>query len=535
MANDYTRQKQEMFFDMANGVQYVDAYCRYSSTMQDDGNSIEYQIEDIEKYCEKNGYVVRKWYIDRAKTAKKVAGRDSFYEMIEDIKNGTSAGALIVYKTNRAFRNSYESHKYRNFLREHNVKLISVTQNIDEETSTGRLTTNILSDIDQYKSEEIADFVSSALRLMAKRGFYTGQPVPLGYKVVPADDNGKPRKKYAIDEEKAEITKKIFKDFADGVPPKIILDYMRARGLKTDRGKLYDYNALMRMLKNDFYLGVRRYDNKSADPIIAHNAHPALITDDVFDGVQYMFTSRRNDNSVKPRKNAKKKYYYCTGLTFCDKCGGSYFGKSSGKHSFYRCSQRVKRRACTGEAVRQDHLENYVLSQIKKHILSPAAIDTIADYVLQDIGKQPLKQTKSKAELTARKNKLINDIAELTQMKIDKEISKEVFAVMKKPKDDEIAEIDMQLHIAEQSKKTALSRESIVEYINTMIAHIESGEPELIKYVFENTVEKIIISDSKVTLRLAIHFARGLSKRAMGLPNYTLCNSIAREDIRNFE
>ena len=530
MTNDYTQQKKEMLFDMVSGVTYVDAYCRYSSTMQDEGNSIEYQMEDIEKYCANNGLVVRKWYIDKAKSAKKVAGRDSFYEMIEDIKAGSSASALIVWKTNRAFRNAYESHKYRNFLRENNIKLISVTQNIDEDTSTGRLTTNILSDIDQYKSEETAEQVTAALRLMAKRGFYTGQPIPCGYKTVPADDNGKPRKRYAICENESPKIIKVFKDFADGVPPSIILEYMRQEGLKTDRGKPFDYNALMRMLKNDFYIGTRRYDKKSDDPVIVENCHPALIDNKTFDGVQYMFSSRRNENSIKSRKNGKKRYYYCTGLLYCENCGGAYFGKSSGEHAYYHCSARVKRKACNGKAIRQDYLENYVLRMIKEHIFSPEAIEKIAAEALKDLQK-PAAPVTSKKELTAQKTKLLTEVANLTQMRLDGEISKEVFAIMKKPKDDEIAEIEMRLHMMEQQQNAAIDKEFIVDYIGKMISHIESGDPELIKYVFKNTVEKIIISDSKVEIYLAIYFNRKLHNKSLALPNYTLCKKTNRKNI----
>lgn len=530
MKNNYNEQKQELFYDMVAGVTYVDAYCRYSSTMQDEGNSIEYQMEDIEKYCANNGLVVRKWYIDKAKTAKKVAGRDAFYEMIEDIKAGTSASALIVWRTNRAFRNAYESHKYRNFLREHNIKLISVTQNIDENSSTGRLTTNILSDIDQYKSEETAEQVKAALRLMAKRGFYTGQPVPLGYKTIPADDNGKPRKRYAINEEEAEITKKIFKDFADGVPPSIILDYMRQNNLKTDRGKPFDYNALMRMLKNDFYIGVRRYDVKSDEPVVIENCHPALIDNAIFDGVQYMFSSRRNENSIQARKNGKKRYYYCTGLLYCEKCGGAYFGKSSGENAYYHCSARVKRKACTGKAIRQDFLENYVLSVIKENVFTPEAIEEIAEETLKDLQSTPAPAV-NKKDLTTQKTKLLTEIANLTQMRLDGEISKEVFAIMKKPKDDEIAEIEMQLHILEQQQNNVLDKDFIINYIHAMIANIESGNPELIKYAFDNIVEKIIISDSKVEIFLAIYFNKKLHNKSLALPNYTLCKEATRKDI----
>ena len=183
MINDYNKQGQELLYDMVTGVAYVDAYLRYSSQKQDDGVSIEMQTDEINAYCAKNNLVVRKWYIDTATSASKKAAetRDAFFELIQNIKSGDTAGTLLVYSTSRAFRNSYESHKYRKFLRERGIKLMSATQHIDEETSSGRLTTNILADIDQYKAEELSDYVSSAMRTMVKRGFWTGAPVPLGY------------------------------------------------------------------------------------------------------------------------------------------------------------------------------------------------------------------------------------------------------------------------------------------------------------------------------------------------------------------
>ena len=207
------------------GVVYVDAYLRYSSHKQDDGVSIEMQIDDINAYCTKNNLVVRKWYIDTATSAtkKEAETRDAFFELVQDIKSGDTSGSLLVYSTSRAFRNSYESHKYRKFLREHGIKLMSATQHIDEETSSGRLTTSILSDIDQYKAEELADYVSSAMRYLAKRGYWTGAPVPIGYKVVPTtDDQGKPRKKYDIDEETVNFVKEMFQDYIEGFTPSAI-------------------------------------------------------------------------------------------------------------------------------------------------------------------------------------------------------------------------------------------------------------------------------------------------------------------------
>lgn len=46
---------------------------------------------------------------------------------------------VVVYKFSRIFRNAYESHKYRQLFKKRGVKLISVTQMVDDETSSGKL------------------------------------------------------------------------------------------------------------------------------------------------------------------------------------------------------------------------------------------------------------------------------------------------------------------------------------------------------------------------------------------------------------
>lgn len=500
--------------------------------MQDDGNSIEYQVEEIEAYCQQHGMTVRKWYIDKAKTAKQVAGRDNFYELIEDIKEGVSAPNLIVWKTNRIFRNSYESHKYRRFFREKKIKLLSVTQTIDEETSSGRLTTNILSDIDQYKSEEIAEHVSAAMRSMVKRGFYTGQRVPMGYTLVEAKDGDKPRKKYAIDEDQARIVRKCFADYAEGLPPSSITAWLRREGIKTSAGRAYDLDALNRMLRNEFYIGTRKYSVKEHEPLIIPNAVPAIIDEQTFDTVQHMISANKKGEPVRGRKHQDIRRYFLTGKAICAKCEGSYIGKTSNGYSYYVCSNKTKRKECDCKGIRKSHLEKAVFRSIKEHIFSKEAIEEIVIAALEEVKKNPIKHTRSKAELTQRKNTLNREIAELTQMKLDGEISKDVFIGMKKPKEDEVAEIELEMLALEHHSKTVIDEEYVRNYINDLFDKLESNDEDLLKYVVEKVVDSVIISDGEVVIHLAVYFGRNTHKRDLALPKWTKCVKMIKADIK---
>ena len=85
-------------------------YARYSDTKQDDGYSIEYQMSECQDYLNKQGLSLTKTYIDQAITGTKVAGREAFHELINDVKNEL-IDIIVVYKFSRIFRNAYESHK----------------------------------------------------------------------------------------------------------------------------------------------------------------------------------------------------------------------------------------------------------------------------------------------------------------------------------------------------------------------------------------------------------------------------------------
>lgn len=513
-------------------LEEADAYARYSSNMQDEGNSIEYQMEEIEAYAHKNGMTIRRWYIDKAKTAKQVAGRDEFYELIDDIKSGDSAPNLIVWRTNRIFRNSYESHKYRRFLREKKIRLMSVTQAIDEETSTGRLTTGILSEIDEYKSAEIAEHVIAAMRSMVKKGFYTGQRVPLGYKVVDAWDGDKPRKKYAIDKETAPIVQKCFADFVAGVPQFAIRKWLKDQGIFTVTGKPYDADALRTLLKNEFYIGTRTYRVKGKEPLILPNAVPAIIDEETFDAAQHIFLTRKRKDVIKGRKHNEMRTYFLTGKAICAKCNGPFIGKINNGYAYYVCQNRVRRKTCDCKGIQKAQIEPAVFNAIRENIFSEQAVDEIVRVALAEVKKNPIKATKSKSELTRRRNTLTREIAELVQMKLDGEISKDVLTVMKKPKEDELAEIEIDLHALEQHKKTVVDEDFIRNYINDLFAKLESGDDGLLKYVVEKAVESVVIGESEVIINLAVLFGKNTHRTDLPFPKWSKCLKVRRKDMR---
>lgn len=252
------------------------AYIRYSDHKQDDGFSIEYQTTEVQDFAERNGIEIDKYFIDKAQTATKVAGREEFFALIDDVKAG-KIKSIIVYKLSRIFRNSLESAKYRELFRKQGVKLMSVTESVDEETSSGRFQTNIMASVDQYQSETISDHVKSSMREMARQGYYTGGTVKYGFALKEIPNGQKIRKAYIPHPTESDIVQRIFRMYAEGKSFPMIRDTLNEEGIKTKKGGKWYVAILQKIIEDDMYMGVYRFKTKGYDDIVVENKIPIIV------------------------------------------------------------------------------------------------------------------------------------------------------------------------------------------------------------------------------------------------------------------
>jgi site-specific DNA recombinase len=512
----------------------VGLYARYSDAKQDDGYSIEYQLSECQEYLNKQGLSLSKTYIDQAITGTKVAGREAFHELIHDVKNEL-IDVVVVYKFNRIFRNAYESHKYRKLFKKHNVRLISITQLMDDETSAGRLMINVLADIDQFQSETISDFVKSSMREMAKQGYFTGGTVPYGYKLETVFDNGKKKKKrYVPDEYEKEVVKKLFELYADNYSLKYLQGYTRSVGAVTRQGKTFGITSISRMLRNDFYVGVLRYNAQGHEPIVVYDVIPPIIDKVLWERVQRRHESQKD---VKPRK--RKDLYSLTGKIICGKCGKHFFGIRSGSvqrgkrydYKYYVCSTSKTYSECSCKRIRKDILEDIVLKEIKKHILNEKAIYQIANGILVQIGKNPGEQRNRLKQLKKELTTVKSQISELLELRSLKLVDNAYVAEHMAPHQQRAKELEIEIQSIEQQTKTTLTHTMIVDYLKKMLTVSDTTDDEVLQTIFNNFVDKIIIDDEAIEVRLFVNppSAEFAYKNSYGHPKWSLYTTIKRE------
>ncbi len=507
-------------------------YSRYSDNNQDGGYSIEYQLSECTDYLNRQGLALTKTYIDQAVTATKVAGRDAFHELIHDVKNDL-IDIVVVYKFSRIFRNAYESHKYRKLFKKHGVKLISVTQQVDDETSSGQLMIGVMANIDEYQSAVISDHVKSAMREMVAEGFFAGGTVPYGYKLETVQHGKKVRKKYIPDEFEKEVVNRLFELYANNYSLKYLQDYTKSIGASARSGKPFSIQTIARMLRNDFYIGILRYNAQGHEPIVVYDVIPPIIDKMLWERVQKRHRSQRH---VRPRKN--KDLYSLTGKIVCQKCGAHFFGIRSGSvhrgkkydYKYYACSTSKTYSTCNCKRVRKDFLEDIVLDEIKKHILNEKSIYQIANEIIVKLNENPDGQKNKLKELKKELTTVKSQISELLHLKSLNLVDNTYIVEYMNPLQENAKELEMQIYTIEQQTKMTISHAMIVDYLNKMLSISDTTDDEVLQTIFDNFVEKVVIGNEEIKIYLFVSSSIGQLEHKLnfGQPHVTKCTEIKR-------
>lgn len=532
--------KKNIKNDKINAFLRVRSYMRYSSTQQDDGFSIEYQTAEINEYINRNGMELTKAHIDTALTASKnIEKREAFFELVRDVQSGF-VDVIVVYKMSRMFRNAGESYYYRRIFQKHGVKILSVTEHIDDESSSGRLTTNILATIDQYQSEVISEHVRSGMREAAKQGLFTGQRVLIGYDLEEIKHGSKKRKRFVINEEEAKFIRRLFEMYASGLSFRQISKILKSEGIKTKQNAEFSENTLRRMLKNDFYNGFYRYSTKGYDDICIHLPELQIIDDALFHAVQEMRTSKNPD--LKPRYG--KRYYSLTGKTICGKCGNHYIGTSTQQqkygvkkhYNYYTCKERKEFSACDGLNVRKEFIENEVLKAIRENILKENKIKELSNQIAeickqspQDLNDQ-LKEAKAKEKSLKKKYDLfIDSFLDESEKENKNNMSNTMLKIKLNEIETELTEAQKRVKVLNEQLQFAITPDSIAKFLNDMLRRSESADEEILKSVFDTFVDKIIVNDDDVEIHLRVYPSEFISHNdSLGLPFVTLSEKLER-------
>lgn len=394
------------------------AYARFSSNNQRE-ESIDAQLRAIREYCEKNGIQLVQVFTDEAVSAK-TDNRDNFQQMVKGIIKGAyKVDAVLVHKFNRFARNKYDSALYKKRLKDVGVRVISVTQNIDE-TPEGELLEGFLEVIDQYYNANLAAEVRKGLRENALKGKHAGGQVAFGFSL---DDEG-----YYIPNDNAKVVKRIFEEFAAGFPKTEICERLNKEGYRNQRGKLFNTRTLYDMLRNEKYIGNYIYTIEKKETIRLDG----IIKDPIIDRKLWDRVQKLNeDGTTKGRYRKQKRFYHLTGKAYCEICGcpisggGSKRSRNGDLNYYYKCVGKTKHKnGCDNPSLNKDWFEPKILKTVVNQVMTDEKINHIAKLAYAEL----VAMRDTPIVTTAQLKKELDDIRKkqerLTDLYLDGDMDK---------------------------------------------------------------------------------------------------------------
>lgn len=345
-------------------------YARYSSHNQRE-ESIDAQLRECHEYAIKNDYIVIEEYCDRALTGKS-DNRAGFQKMIKDAKNN-KFNYVLVYKLDRFARNRYDSAMYKNMLKKHNIKVVSIMENISD-SPEGIILESVLEGMAEYYSANLSQNIKRGMVENALQCKFNGSGCPLGFKITPD-------KHFEIDPIGAKIVKEIFTMYASGTNSADIIRHCNDKGYKTAKGQDFNKNSILRIIMNDRYLGIYRHGD-----IVIEGGIPQIIDKELFDKAQSMVST----NKARKARAKANMDYLLSGKVFCGHCGNSMIGesgtsKNGTKHYYYKCSTRKVSKSCDKAVENQKWLEDVVVKTIVEQVLTDENIELISTKVMEII------------------------------------------------------------------------------------------------------------------------------------------------------
>lgn len=364
-------------------------YYRLSRDEDEELNSLNNQRKIIYNFAVSNGHqVVGESFDDNVSGMHfNREGIDKIYEVVEAGK----IEAIIVKDLSRLGRHRTQTALFIDYLREHNVRVLSATENIDTFNENDDLIIGFKGLVNDFYARDGSRRVRTGYRQKQKEGIVTIPP--FGY------FKDKNTKKVVVVEEAAETVRMIFSAYIGGSGMKAIARTLNEQRRKTPalmqmvllnkrlpntqdgilKKYLWDATMVGRILKDESYIGTlichkseRNKINKTfrfTDPeeqFRHENYLPMIVTRETWELAQTLLAERKAKNT---RAGTNKGILRYGGLLRCQDCGRTFIGKriklKDGERVVYVCDtyHRYGKEHCSSHMVDEEALDRLISAE----------------------------------------------------------------------------------------------------------------------------------------------------------------------------
>jgi len=486
---------------------------REDTRSYDESESVTNQRAIIEKHIsdfnDGDEYIIFKEYVDDGISGTTDDERDSFQEMLADIKKGC-INCVIVKDLARSFRNySDQGYYLDDWFPRYNIRFISLFhQPLDsykEPRNMRSIAVPIQGVMNENHCAETSDKVREVFDMKRSNGEHIGSFAPFGYLKHPEDNNA-----LVIDEIAAAVIRDIYSMFLDGTSKNAIVHTLNEHGilcpaaykrevqglkytnpsLDPARKPLWTATSVTTILKNRMYCGDMvqgRYRKKSYkihvqermpedEWYIVENTHEPVIDRETFEKVQKLLLK---DTRTGPQQ---KKLYLFSGFLRCADCGKA-MSRSKVKGTVYYFCRTYKdqsKTACTKHSIKHNRLEAAVFYAVQAQVY----LAVNYSHAIAHINKAPLLKSQSQKLLDALEQKE-KELAKITRYKQ---------SIYQDWKDGELSHIDYR-HMREDYEEQAEALTQIIDTLQAEKAELEKGidteNPFLLAFQKYQNIDKL--------------------------------------------
>ncbi len=499
-------------------------YCRLSQEDALDGesNSITHQKDILLKYCKDHRFFNPTFFVDDGYSGTSM-DRPGFQKMIEEVENDR-VSTVIVKDLSRFSRNSAMAGMYINItFAEHGVRFIAINDNYDtiDPNSIDADFAGLRNWFNEFYARDTSRKIRAVNKSKGERGIPLTTNIPYGYVKDPED-----RTNWLVDEEAAQVVKRIFNLCMEGRGPKQIAQvlkeekilapnaYRRKEGLNVpgmESADQYGWNptVVANILERREYTGCtvnfktytnsiwdkKKRDNPEENWAIFEGTHPAIIEPEVWEKVQEIRRQRH-------RRTRTGKSSMFSGLIYCADCGAKMYYCTSNKYEkrqdHFVCSRyRDTAGSCTIHYIRAVVLEQMVWMHMEAVI---AYVSRHEAYFRRQMEQRLLLQ--SQETIRMHRKKLAQDEKRITELdrlfiriyedNVAGRVSDERFAMMSRNYEDEQEQLKAEVQTLQQEIEV---QERQIQDLEQFIKRVRkyADLKELTPYALRELVKAIYI------------------------------------------
>lgn len=387
-------------------IKNVAIYLRKSRDEENEDKEIVLKRHETQllDYCKRNNLIVSKIYREIV-SGDTIEHRPQMQALLNDVSANLYDGVVCMEIERLSRGNQIDQLEILETFKESATKIYTLNkvydltnEDIDEEYFEFALF------MSRREYKIIKRRMQRGKKQAQKDGYFTGSICPFGYSkekrgrgyVLVPNDNAK----YVIE---------IFNRYNNGAQPIDICRYLNAIGVKTSGGKLFNPQALRRILTNKAYLGYICYNVRNYDRDVYKGLHTPIIDIETFNKAQAILESKqtkigRGKDLINPFATILK----------CGKCGRCMMLNQSRGAYWFRCNTIN----CDTKGASLDSVEKTVIKELKEAL-------TNFNYFLDNYESETENQKASiesekkalKAEIT-KKHNMLNKACELLEQEI---------------------------------------------------------------------------------------------------------------------